>query len=179
MRKIILNIALSLDGYIAGPKGEFDWLYTDQDYGLREFFTKVDAALIGRKTYDLMVETGSEIYSGMKNYVFSRSRTHKKRKNVLFVSGDILRFVNDLKAQDGKDIWLVGGSDFAHSFFQLDLIDEMILSIHPIILGKGTPLFLRSNKRRNFELIGCKSFSTGLVQLHYVRSQPLEPKAAA
>jgi dihydrofolate reductase len=116
MRKIILNIALSLDGYIAGPKGEFDWLFTDQDYGLRGFFSRVDTALIGRKTYDLMMKTGGA-YPGIKNYVFSHKRPGVKKKNVVFVPDDIAGFINKRKAEMGRDIWLVGGANLVHSFF--------------------------------------------------------------
>jgi len=115
----------------------------------------------------------------MRNYVFSRSRSHKKRKNVLFVSGNIATFVKDLKAQDGKDIWLVGGADLVHSFLELDLIDEMILSVHPIVLGRGIPLFQKSGRRYGFELIGSRSYSTGLVQLHYGRQWLEKPRPAA
>lgn len=179
MRKILLNIALSLDGYIAGPARKFDWLYTDQDYGLKEFYSRIDAALIGRKTYDLMIKTGGGLYPGMKNYVFSRKRTHAKKKNVLFVSGDISAFAMGLKSEKGKDIWLVGGAGLVHSFLELDLVDEMILSIHPILLGGGIPLFKSTDKRLDFQLMHCKTYSTGLVQLHYARSQPSKPRAAA
>lgn len=171
MRKIILNIALSLDGYIAGPKGEFDWLFTDQDYGLKEFFARVDATLIGRKTYDLMMKLGGA-HPGMRNYVFSRKRTRAKEKNTVFISEDPAAFVKKLKSEKGKDIWLVGGGELAHSFFEADLVDEMILSIHPILLGRGILLFHEADRRCDFSLLRCDSFSSGLVQLHYGRSKP-------
>ena len=169
MRKIVLNIALSLDGYIAGPKGEFDWLFTDQDYGLKEFFSRVDTALMGRKTYDLMMKLGGA-YPGMKNYVFSRHKARTKKKKVFFVSEDISAFAKKLKSKKGKDIWLVGGGELAHFFFEADLVDEMILSVHPIRLGKGISLFPELGRRRDFRLLECKSYSSGLVQLHYARS---------
>ena len=171
MRKIVLNIALSLDGYIAGSKGEFDWLFTDQDYGLKEFFASVDTALIGRKTYAVMMKLGGA-YPGMKNYVFSHRRTRMKKKNVTFVSEDAAAFVKRLKSEKGGDIWLVGGGELAHSFFEADLVDEIILSVHPILLGKGIPLFRRMGRRRDFKLLGCKTYSSGLVQLRYARSLP-------
>ncbi len=178
MRKVVLNIALSLDGYIAGPKGEFDWLFTDQDYGLKEFFSRVDSALIGRKTYDLMVKMGG-VYPGMKNYVFSRKQSRAKKKNVVFVSEDISAFIQKRKSEKGKDIWLVGGGELGRSFLEDDLVDEMILSVHPLLLGKGIPLFRKTDSRRDFELTGCKPYSSGLVQLQYARSLPPKPRTAA
>jgi dihydrofolate reductase len=177
MRMIVLNIALSLDGFIAGPKGEFDWLFTDQDYGLKEFFSRVDTALIGKKTYDLMMRLGGA-YQGMKNYVFSHKRISAKKKNVVFVSEDIPAFAKKLKSEKGKDIWLVGGGELANSFFRADLADEMILSVHPILLGKGIRLFGESGRRRDFKWLGCKTFSSGLAQLHYVRSRPAPSPAS-
>ncbi len=171
MRKIVLNIALSLDGYIAGPKGEFDWLFTDQDYGLKEFFSRIDTALMGRKTYDLMTRLGGA-YPGMKNYVFSRNLPITKKENVVFISEGVLAFAGKLKSEKGKDVWLVGGGELACSFLEADLVDEMILSVHPILLGKGIPLFRESDSRRDFKLLGCQTYSSGLVQLHYVRSRP-------
>jgi dihydrofolate reductase len=175
MRKIVLNIALSLDGYIAGPQGEFDWLFTDQDYGLKEFFSRVDTALIGRKTYDLMMKLGGTAYPGMKNYVFSHKRTQTKKKDIVFVSEDIADFVKRLKSEKGKDIWLVGGGELAHSFFKRDLVDEMVLSLHPIMLAKGISLFRESDSRHSLRLLKCQAYSTGLVQLHYARVKPRKP----
>jgi dihydrofolate reductase len=177
MKKIVLNIALSLDGYIAGPKGEFDWLFTDQDYGLKDFLSRIDTTLMGRKTYDLMMKMGGA-YAGMKNYVFTRKRTQEKKKKAVFVSEDITAFVKKLKSEKGKDIWLVGGAELARSFFEADLVDEMILSIHPILLGKGIPLFQKTGRRRDFELRHSKTYSSGLVQLHYIRPHPAPSSAS-
>jgi dihydrofolate reductase len=178
LRKTVLNIALSLDGYIAGPKGEFDWLFTDQDYGLKEFFSRIDTALIGRKTYDLMMKLGGA-YQGMKNYVFSHSRIPAKKKNVVFVAEALSTSIDKLKSAKGKDIWLVGGGALVHSFLEADLVDEMILSIHPILLGKGIPLFRETGRRRDLELQHSKTYSSGLVQLQYVRSLPSKSPTAA
>ena len=166
MKKVVLNIATSLDGFIAGPNGEIDWLFTDGDYGLSDFFKTIDSTLIGNKTYQLMLKMGENGYSGMTNYVFTRKPTESKSDNVIFVSDNIVEFVRQLKDKDGKNIWLVGGGEIANVFFAASLVDEMILSVHPIILGDGIPLFKRS-KRIDYKLTDCIKYPSGLVQLLY------------
>jgi dihydrofolate reductase len=169
MRKVKLFIANSLDGFIARPDGSFDWLFTDGDYGMTDFFKSVDTALIGRKTYDLMLSFGGEhsSYKGMKNYVFSRSPKKSKDKNVQFVSGDIRNFIESLKQKRGKDMWLVGGGELTESFLRERLIDEFILTVHPIILGAGIPLFHGESQQTDLKLIDCKTYESGIVQVHY------------
>ena len=169
MRKIILNLAISVDGFIAGPNGEYDWCFTDQDYGMKEFLSRVGATLMGRKTFEVMKREGQETFSGMKNYVFSKTLTHSLKKNVEIISGDVKSFINELKKENGKDLWLFGGGELIKIFFDEDLIDEMVLAIHPIVLGHGIPLFHRSQNRRAYSLADCKTYSTGLVQVFYRR----------
>ena len=108
MRNVILNVAVSLDGYIAGPRGEYDWCFTDQDYGMKKFFKRIDTALIGRKTYELMLKMGEPGYPGVMNYVFSKTIQGKNNENVTFIAEDVAEFVKKLKNSKGKDIWLVG-----------------------------------------------------------------------
>lgn len=143
---------------------------------MKEFFARVDTALIGRKTYDVMMKLGGA-YPGMKNYVFSHKRRRTKKKNVTFVSEDTSAFVKRLKSEKCRDIWLVGGGELAHSFFEADRVDEMVLSVHPILLGKGIPLFRRAGRQRDFKLLGCKTYSSGLVQLRYARSLSDQPQS--
>ncbi len=166
MRKVILFIANSLDGFVARPDGGFDWLFTDGDYGMRDFFKSVDTALVGRKTYDLMAGQKST-NTGMKGYVFSRSPQKSKDKHVEFVSGDIRNFILALKEQPGKDIWLVGGGELMASFLQKRLIDEFILTVHPIILGAGIPLFRGESQQIDLQLLACQTYESGIVQLRY------------
>jgi dihydrofolate reductase len=118
-------------------------------------------------------------YPGMKTYVFSHKRVQTTKKNVVFIAEKIEASVKKLKSEKGKDIWLVGGGELAHSFFGADLVDEMFLSVHPILLGKGIPLFRELDRRRDFSLLHCKTYSSGLVQLHYARSLPSKPRIAA
>lgn len=169
MRKVILFIATSLDGFIAGKDGEIDWLFTDQDYGYAEFLNTIDVVLMGRKTYEQVLTFGEYPYNGIEGYVFSRSHSGTKGKNVAFLSGDIANFVHALKAKPGKNIWLVGGAELVHAFMQHNLIDEYVISIHPIVLGSGIPLFKSPAPATKLAFRKGRTFGSGLVQLTYGR----------
>ena len=168
MRKIILGLAVSLDGFIEGPNGEYDWCFTDQDYGLSDFFKRVDAVFIGRKSYELTQNMG-EAPPGMpkmKEYIFSNTITEVK-EGALVVSGDIKAQVDQIKNMEGKDIWLFGGASLTSSLMNLGLVDEIWLSIHPVILGGGKPLFSDIKNRIQLRLKESKTYSTGLVSVIY------------
>jgi dihydrofolate reductase len=166
MRKVVLNLAVTLDGYIAGPNGEYDWCLTDDDYGMTDFLKSVDATLMGGKSYRLIVEYGPP-YPEFTNYVFSRTETQTSFPNVQFVQDDIPEFVQSLKHQKGKNIWLFGGSEIIHPLIQQDLVDEMMLSIHPVLLGDGVPLFKKLDERKSLRLSDSITYPSGLVQLIY------------
>ena len=170
MRNVILQLAVSLDGFIEGPKGEFDWCFTDQDYGLSDFFKRIDSLFVGRKSYELMQSMGEEQampgFPKLTEYVFSNTLKEVKGDAVL-VSGDIGEEVRRIKAQPGKDIWLFGGAALTTALLNERLLDEISLAIHPIILGGGKPLFQDIKDRVALELTETKSYSTGLVSLTY------------
>ena len=170
MRKIILGVAVSLDGLIEGPNGEYDWCFTDQDYGMSEFFNRVDTTFLGRKSYELTLAMGEEAVEGfpkMKEYIFSTTLSSVKDGAVL-VKGDIKTEVEKIKNEDGKDIWLFGGAGLTTSLVNLGLVDELWLSIHPIILGAGKPLFQNITGRIKLNLIDTKTYSSGLVSVKYL-----------
>jgi len=168
MRKVKLFIANSLDGFIARPDGSVDWLFMDADYGMTEFYKSIDSILFGRKTYDVALSLGgAPSYKGIKNYVFSRTLKTSADKNFEFVSGDIRSFIDSLKQSKGKDIWLMGGGELIESFMNERLIDEFILTVHPIILGEGVPLFRGSRQQTDLKLIACKTYESGIVQVSY------------
>ena len=174
MRKIKLFIASSLDGYIATEDGSIDQLYTDSDYGYTQFYNSVDTILMGRKTYDKIIELAAEYpHKDKKNYVFSQKQSAGKRKgkekdhNVEIIA-DIIDFVKiQLLQSQGKDIWLIGGADIISIFLNAGMLDEIILSIHPIVLGKGIPLFRNLQRQMNLKLVKSIPYESGLVQLHY------------
>lgn len=169
MRKIILFVAVSLDGYIEGPNGEFDWCFTDQDYGMADFFKRIDSLFIGRKSYELTLSMGDEAMPGfpaLKEYVFSNTLTEVRPGEIL-VRGDIEKEVKRIKQEPGKDIWLFGGANLTSTLLNLDLVDEIGVAVHPIILGSGKPLFQDIPRRVELELQDTKTYSSGLVSLTY------------
>ena len=169
MRKVILLVAVSLDSYIEGPNGEYDWCFTDQDYGMTDFFKRVDAIFIGRKSYELTLSMGEDAMPGfpkLTEYVFSTTLQEVKPGAIL-IRGDIEAAVNRIKNEPGKDIWLFGGAGLTTALLNLGLIDEVSLAVHPIILGAGKPLFSNIKNRVPLTLADTKTYSSGLVSLTY------------
>ncbi|RYZ78350.1 MAG: dihydrofolate reductase [Proteobacteria bacterium] len=173
MRKLILGLAVTLDGYIEGPNGEYDWCFTDQDYGLNDFYKRIDAMFIGRKSYEVMQkhesESGGDGIPGMpqlKEYVFSNTLTEVKAGAVL-VSGDSLLEAQRIKNTPGKDIWLFGGASLNEAMMDAGMVDELWLSVHPILLGGGRQLFSERKHRSQLNLLESKTYETGLVSLRY------------
>ncbi|MBI4780685.1 MAG: dihydrofolate reductase [Oscillatoriophycideae cyanobacterium NC_groundwater_1537_Pr4_S-0.65um_50_18] len=167
MRKVVLFIASSLDGYIARPSGEIDWLFTDQDYGYTPFLESIDTVLVGRTTYEQILTFGEYPYAGKKSYVFTKNPDRTSDQNIEFVSGDVTSLVKALQSSEGKDIWLAGGSALIRDFMHHQLVDQIILSIHPIILGEGIPLFVNAIAPSSLKLTQCQRYDSDLVQLSY------------
>jgi len=168
MRKVILGLAVSLDSFIEGPNGEYDWCFTDQDYGMKHFLKRVDCLFMGRKTYEMAatVGDGGTGFSKMKSYVFSTT-LDSVNKDAILIKGDIKNEVEKIKSENGKDIWLFGGAGLTASLMNLGLIDYMWLAVHPILLGGGKPLFCNIKKRINLRLIDTQTYDTGLVSVVY------------
>lgn len=145
MRKVILGLGISLDGYIARKDGAVDWLSMDYDYDFAAFFKTIDAVLMGRKSWEKAMEMTpnkkSNPYTGMETYVFSKKLKESGIDGVEIVSGNLKEFVENLKRKDGKHIWLSGGGELAKSFLDENLVDEIQLGVTPILLGAGLPLF--------------------------------------
>lgn len=173
MRKLILGLAITLDGYIEGSNGEYDWCFTDQDYGLHEFYECIDALFIGRKSYETMQKyaesNNGEAVPGMPaltEYVFSKTLVAVKDGSVL-IAEDSMREARRIKHLPGKDIWLFGGASLTDAMMKEGLVDELWLSVHPILLGSGKLLFREQKERTNLELLESKTYKTGLVSLRY------------
>jgi len=181
MRKVTLGLANSLDNYIARKDGGFDWLHWSKEVAeiSAKFMKTVDALLIGRKTFEVMLASGQTSYPGAKNYVFSRSKKKrealKKRlaakkkpdRNVEIVTEDAAKFVRELKRRKGKGIVVFGGGELAKSLFEADLIDEFVLIIHPVLLGSGIPLLHEMKKLIDLELLECKVLKGGYLAVTY------------
>jgi dihydrofolate reductase len=172
MRKITFGCANSLDNFIARQDGAVDWLmWSDEVMGImKDFWEKIDTVLMGRKTYEIALKQSKgkkNPYPHIKSYVFSRTWKAKKEKGVEIITSDAVEFVRTLKSQDGKEICLMGGGDFAKTMFEAKLIDEIGFNIHPILLGSGIPLFLEMKEQINLELIDCKTLKNGCVTVNY------------
>lgn len=177
-RKIILDLAVSLDGFIEGKNGETDWCIMDPEMGFTDFLEQIDTILYGRKSYDLWgqyipkeddSDEDKEIWSlihSKKKYVFSRT-PREPSEGAIFIKENIFEEVNQLKQQQGKDIWMYGGASLITTFINLGLIDEFRLSVHPIVLGEGKPLFIDIEQRLNLQVVNARKFSSGVVQLIY------------
>lgn len=173
MRKVILALAVSLDGYIARKNGDIDWLKmqdlseaADESKG---FFASIDTIFFGRVTYEKGLEMGggSGFGDGITCCVFTRTPRESNNANLQFVSQNIVEFVENTKKRNGKNILLMGGGNVAETFFAADLIDEMILGIQPVILGAGIPLFVSPQKQIELERTDVKLRKSGTVQISY------------
>jgi len=171
MPKVILFIATSLDGYIAGPAGEIDWLFHDADYGCTAFFDSVQALVMGRKTYELSLSFWEWPYGDKPAYVFTRG-TPPDDPRVRFVADDARGLIAGLRTRASKNIWLVGGAAMVSTFLREGLIDEFVISVHPVLLGAGIPLLDSGNPCHGLTLTGVTPFESGLVQLRYTGSKP-------
>lgn len=167
----ILYIAASVDGYIAGPNGEIDWLSMvdrdGEDYGYYQFYDSVDAIVSGSKTYDLANSFGEWPYPGKPTFVFTRRSLKSKRDDVFFLSEPVDSAMEKIKAQGFQRVWLLGGGELVRSFLQHKLIDEYIISVIPIILGAGISLFPPATPEQQLELVSSRHYESGLVQVHY------------
>ena len=137
MRKLILGLAVSLDGFIEGPNGEYDWCFTDQDYGLSDLYKRVDAVFIGRRTYELILAMGENAggsFPNMKEFIFSNT-LEKVKDGAFLINGDIKTQVENIKKEKGKDIWLFGGAGLTTSLMNLNLVDQLSLAVHPILFA--------------------------------------------
>jgi len=169
MRKIILYIATSIDGFIARENGDIDWLpqsnSQEEDYGYKKLLGSVDTLLIGRKTYDQILSFGKWPYKGKKCYVFTNSNP-KPDNNVEFINNPV-SFIKELIKKDGKDIWLVGGSELNTLLINEGLIDEIILTITPVVLGQGIKIFNNIENDIKLKLKDSIGYNSGFTQLKY------------
>lgn len=175
MRKVVLALGISLDGCIARPDGAVDFLFMPQDFWkscMAPFFKSVDAALMGRKSYEVGMKMGGfDRGPKMEYYVFSRTLPSGERDGCIFTRKSPAEVVADLRNQPGrkKDIWAMGGGDLARQLLIADLVDEIHLGVVPVLLGQGIPLFPEGFPQRDFALLENKTYSKGLISLKYKR----------
>ncbi|MGN7785819.1 dihydrofolate reductase family protein [Niabella sp. 22666] len=175
MRKLSLFIATSLDGYIAKPNDDLSFLKLvekeGEDYGYKDFTETIDTLIIGRRTYDYVVkEVGASHYDNGERNVYVITRT--KRPNLgktTFYTGNLTELVRQLKSKNGKNIYCDGGAEVINELLEHDLIDELIISVIPVLLGDGTRLFKDGRPEQLLEFVKVQTFDTGLIQLNYKR----------
>jgi dihydrofolate reductase len=177
MRKVILDLAVTLDGFIEGPNGEVDWCIMDEDMNFDGFLSGIDTIFYGRISYDQWGNFQPEpdatpaeksIWSAVhakQKYVFS-SQSRQDTK-ATFVTSDIAENVAAIRQQEGRDIWLYGGASLIATFVHLNLIDAYRISVHPTVLGAGKPLFETIKERINLRLTEVNRFRSGVVQMVY------------
>lgn len=183
MRNVVLNLAVTLDGFIEGPNGEIDWLVRDEtiDFGdiLNEILSDKDAIFYGRVSYEKWgnfsppdaspkIKAAYESLHSKNKYVFSSTKTGDDTDTV-FIGSDIERRVREIKDKPGKNIWLYGGAKLITTFLNLDLVDEYRLAVHPVIIGRGRPLFENIDSRHRLSLVEVKAHPSGVTLLHYER----------
>ncbi len=180
MRKIIVMIATSADGFIARKDGAVDWLdrpRTAGDYGMGKFWKSIDTILFGRKTYDMAVQFAKEgkvapgMHGDIKNYVFSRKPPKKVLEGFEFVREPIKQFAQRLRSEKGQNIFMMGGGGIIASFLDEGEIDEFIISVIPTFIGEGIPLMAPKRRTVPLKLLSTKKFSDSVVQLRYAVSE--------
>jgi dihydrofolate reductase len=172
MRTVTYGAACTLDGFIAGPEGELDWLYFSPDVHqiMGDYWKTTDTVLMGRKTWDHAVAQGAEggaAWGKVKTYVFSRTLKRNPGAGIQLIASDPGEFVMDLKQKKGKGICVMGGGELARSLFQAEVIDEVGLNIHSIILGGGVPLFPPIGRPIKLELLETRKLEGGCVLANY------------
>ena len=171
MRKIRYAVAMSLDGHIAGPNEEYDWIGTDAEVDFASFWTQFDTLLMGRRTYELAIQTRGKAaftaFTGVTSIVFSRTLKQQEHRHVTVMPELNAGWVRDLKAQSGKDIWLFGGSNLFRSFFDSGLVDRVEVAVIPVLLGAGIPLLPPPYSPTKLRLISHHFYRSGRASLAY------------
>ena len=167
MRRIRYAVAASLDGYIAGPKGEADWIIIDPEIDFNAIFKQFDTVLVGRRTFESMAGDGGGAMPGMKTFVFSRTLKQSDYRNVTIVGETWKETLTDLRRQPGKDIMLFGGGELFRTLAEAQLVDTVEVGIIPVLLGEGIPLLPSPTKRIKLKLIRHKMYQNGSVLLEY------------
>jgi dihydrofolate reductase len=168
MKELRYSVASSLDGFIAGRKGEFDWILTDPEIDFAAMYASFSGIVMGRRSYEVFAATGGAVGPPLPTYVYSRTHPEGSRDGVTFVR-DAVSHVRDLKgASDGKPLWLWGGGDLCGQLVQADLVDGFDIAVIPVLLGDGLPLLAPSGPPLPLRLRSHRVFAaTGILLLEY------------
>lgn len=167
MKRLRYSVATSLDGFIAGPKGEYDWIVMDPDFDWKALYGQFDTSVMGRRTYDTMRERGMSPKSmGMNAYVASRTLKPEEHPDVTILRENVADAIRAVKAGPGKDIWLFGGGMLFRYLLDAGLVDAIDVAVVPVLLGSGVPL-LPEGKRCKLKLAECNPRASGIVTMKY------------
>lgn len=167
MRRVRYSVAVSLDGFISGPKGEIDWIVMDPSVDFKKLFKPFDTLLAGRRTYEMMAAAGRETMPGMTTLVFSRTLNPADHPKVRILGEDALGTLADLRSGSGKDLWLFGGGGLFRSLAEAGLVDTVELAVMPVLLGAGARLAPDLAERVSLELVKQESSAAGILRLEY------------
>ncbi len=168
MSRIRYIVAMSLDGYIAGPDGEYDWIVSDPEVNFAELWAQFDTLLMGRRTYDVArLRLGEKAFSGIKVVVASRTLNAPEHPNLAILPNLNRSDLQDIRGQANKDIWLMGGGDLFRTLLSLNEVDTVEVSVMPVLLGGGVKLLPDPAQRANLKLTGTRIYRSGIVTLAY------------
>ena len=181
MRPVRYNVAASLDGYIAGPAGKFDWIPEDPSVDFAALFARVDTVLLGRRSYELVRQGGSPPWApGTRVYVVSRTLRAEEHPDLTIIRQDVGRVVSRLRAEPGDgEIWLFGGGELFRSLLAEGQVDTVEITVVPILLGGGVPLLRPGAPRTLLKLSGTRTYPSGMVSLSYAVVRPSEHVATS
>ena len=186
MRKIIFLMHMSLDGFVGRPDGNIDFVEAGGDIGADAYSLHpyTDTAIYGRNTFKIMDDywpqalndpettdgerSHAQWYANITKYVISTTMADPEDEKIVVIRDNLKEEFAKIKAQPGKDIWLLGSPSVAQAMLQAKLVDEIRLNVNPVIIGAGIPLFANQEKQLNLKLIGTKNFESGVVQLRYI-----------
>ena len=168
MRRICYSVAMSLDGYIAGPNGEADWIVMDPEIDFGAIFARFDTLLMGRRTFEVAQSQGSGTMPGVTAVVVSRTLQPNDHPGVTIIANDLPTELSRLRERPGKDIWLFGGGSLFASLLEIGQVDTIEVAVIPVLLGGGVPLLTEVSVRTKLQLVGSRVYKqTGIVNLEY------------
>lgn len=168
MRRVWYCVAMSLDGFIGGPKGEYDWIPAEPEIDWNAFMVRFDTVLMGRRSYEAsLAMPGGGMMPGLRTYVITRTLKQEDHPNVTIISGDVAAALVAIRQTSGKEIWLFGGGNLFQSLLQLGEVDKIEVGLVPKLLGRGIPFLPGLDQITRLELAETHRYPSGIMMLTY------------